>query len=99
MIDLKKLETWIGKDKKKFFLTTLWFIAILLMAYGYYQQYKIVQDINENPCKYVETIQVMCSNNFQERNFSNIHINNGTENKNKTERGSGALLVNGTAFP
>lgn len=97
--DLFKLGSWIGntkEEKKKFVLTTILFLAILFMAYGYWQQTKIINDIQENPCDYVETIQTRCVLKFT-RGLSNEDINyNGTENKNGSETDTNFTLVNGS---
>lgn len=42
----------IGTSYKKFLITTVWFIAVLLMAYGYNHDIEQYKEVYENPCNY-----------------------------------------------
>jgi len=66
----------IGPSWKKFISSTMLFIAILAMAYGYYDTNKTLQDIEQNPCDYIINITRACQyqQTQQQLNPSNFNI-------------------------
>ncbi len=64
----------IGTSWKKFLLTALLVIAILLMAYGYVEDREQYMDVYENPCNYCSQRTYIDSRTFDKLNISEINI-------------------------
>ena len=71
---------FIGSSWKGFLLTTLFFIAILLMAYGYNKDTQYCNEFQSDPCLYISHITEKCMGDVGEYirnpmiNWSNVNI-------------------------
>lgn len=74
----------IGKDKKKALGYLIFFLALMMMAYGYYHDTQVIREIQDNPCVYVVRDH-SCNTNTTLMPINNSEYNNEKRRKEKED--------------
>lgn len=83
----------IGKSWKGFIIATIFFLAVLLMAYGYKRDVSYCREFESNPCIYCEKIAHQCiidesqDPRIYRGNISDLNLTVIDENGTKRELG------------
>ena len=76
----------IGTSWKKFLLTTILVVAILLMAYGYVKDREQYMEVYENPCNYCSQRTYIDSRTFKKLNISEMNLTITQNEKERSEK-------------